>query len=856
MEEFNIVFTFDGYSCYGHDSLVKEFNENPIGSLFEYLKKEQKRDNVGLNYLLLIIKTFLTESSKCSELSLDRNFPIPLTDSIMKQLLSSIPLCEGDSFIDESWLRNEWNATNEWLHTSLNQYKGSVESFLFLYSPSLNVYGRTYFHLVETKEEFYPFAFLTSYATKVNGSVKHMPLSYALKEYNNDQKQILHLLTTIMKASKRSPFISNLIEKGELFNPTYLSVEEAYELLKLVPYFEECGIGIRFPSWWTQKHKVYSSLSTKNADMGILGLEGLIHVELDFVLDGVSLTKEEIEALLKLDDGLRQFKGNWIEIDHQYLEKMLEQFNAYKEEFGGGLTFKEFLKLQREEARGSEELDGLVLEMGDFITSFKEHTLFEKRKVPLPATFKGALRPYQRAGTDWLYNMISNGFGCCLADDMGLGKTIQILAMLTSMFEKNLLTNVLLAVPSSLMGNWQNEIEKFAPTLPFTLLDQSEAKMQKLNLQEQGLFITTYKRASNRACIQTTQWDLVILDESQAIKNPGTKQSKSIKALTTRGRIAMTGTPVENSLTDLWSLFDFINPGLLGTKREFDSAAKQMMANDNGYQALRNVIDPFILRRLKTDKTVIKDLPEKIETDIPVALSSTQIVLYKKLVKSMEETMEQKEGIERKGLVLSLILKSKQICNHPSLYLGMGDYREKDSGKFLALKQIVSTIRAKHERMLVFTQYRSMIAPLESYLENLFGYKGLTIDGSVGAKQRTERVNLFNGKEYIPFMVITIKAGGTGLNLTSANHVVHFDRWWNPAVEDQATDRVFRIGQKKTVNVYKFTCIGTIEDKINTLIMSKKALSDSLITDEKSTVSWILNNDDSAMKKLFEYSVK
>jgi non-specific serine/threonine protein kinase len=325
-------------------------------------------------------------------------------------------------------------------------------------------------------------------------------------------------------------------------------------------------------------------------------------------------------------------------------------------------------------------------------------------------------------------------------------------------------------------------------------------------------------------------WRLAVLDEAQAIKNPDAKQTRTVKKLKARARLALTGTPVENRLGDLWSIFDFVNPGLLGTSKEFTSFAKRLGDRANGsYGPLRELVRPYILRRLKTDKTVIADLPDKTEIKAFCALSRPQAALYQQAVKELAEQIEDSSGIQRKGLVLAFLMRFKQICNHPSQWLRDGAWGEADSGKWARLREIAEVVAAKQEKMLVFTQFREVTAPLADFLGSVFKRPGLVLHGETEVKKRQDLVRRFQADEGVGFFVLSLKAGGSGLNLTAASHVVHFDRWWNPAVENQATDRAFRIGQTKNVLVHKFVCRGTVEEKIDQLIESKQQLSKDLL---------------------------
>jgi non-specific serine/threonine protein kinase len=351
-------------------------------------------------------------------------------------------------------------------------------------------------------------------------------------------------------------------------------------------------------------------------------------------------------------------------------------------------------------------------------------------------------------------------------------------------------------------------------------------------------------------------WDILVLDEAQAIKNHGNKQTTAVKKLSAKSKIAMTGTPVENRLTDLWSIFDFLNKGLLGSQKEYATFTKNLKDSTSGYEKLRNAVSPFILRRLKTDKTIISDLPDKTEIKQYTTLTKKQIALYSQLVQELEQAMENPgmSGILRKGIILASIMKLKQICNHPDQYLGNKEYSPKFSGKYDALSEICGTIRDKRERVLVFTQFKEMTEPISLHLKTVFEREGLILHGGTPVKKRGELVERFYGAEYGPYMVLSLKAGGVGLNLTGANHVVHFDRWWNPAVENQATDRAFRIGQQKNVCVHKFITTGTIEEKIDIIIESKQKMAGDVLSATNGE-NWITEMSNKELFDLFRLGV-
>jgi non-specific serine/threonine protein kinase len=418
---------------------------------------------------------------------------------------------------------------------------------------------------------------------------------------------------------------------------------------------------------------------------------------------------------------------------------------------------------------------------------------------------------------------------------MGLGKTIQVLSLLLVMKRQNPAPSLLVA-PASLLANWASELERFTPGLKSLIAHPSAipaAALKTLSperLQDVDLVITSYGSLLRVPWIAETPWSLVVLDEAQAIKNPDAKQTRAVKRLNARTRFALTGTPIENRLADLWSIFDFVNPGLLGSSKEFSTFVKRLADRPhNSYAPLRELVRPYILRRLKTDKTVIADLPDKTEVKAFCQLSRKQAALYEQSVKELATQLAETEGIQRKGLVLSFLMRFKQICNHPSQWLGDGSWSEDDSGKWARLRDIAEVIAARQEKMLVFTQFREVTGPLATFLASIFGRPGMVLHGETEVKKRKEIVRRFQEDEAVGFFVLSLKAGGAGLNLTAASHVVHFDRWWNPAVENQATDRAFRIGQTKNVLVHKFVCRGTVEEKIDQLIESKRQLSTDLL---------------------------
>ena len=462
-------------------------------------------------------------------------------------------------------------------------------------------------------------------------------------------------------------------------------------------------------------------------------------------------------------------------------------------------------------------------------------------------SFRGTLRPYQQAGVQWLYLLTQLRLGACLADDMGLGKTIQVLSLLLVLKHETKVGHkpCLLVAPASLLANWVSEVARFAPSLKAIVVHPSAAPGENLktdgadNLADVDLVITSYGYLARVPWLSSAAWRMVVLDEAQAIKNPSAKQTRAVKQLQAEVRIALTGTPIENRLGDLWSIFDFLNPGLLGSSKHFSAFVKHLA--ERSYGPLRDLVRPYILRRLKTDKSIIADLPDKTEVKTFCLLSHKQAAPYQQAVQDLASHLEDVDGIKRRGIVLAFLMRLKQICNHPSQWLGDGAWVEEDSGKLARLRDIAEVIAAKQEKALIFTQFKEVTTPLRAFLGSVFGQPGLVLHGETPVKQRKDLVRQFQDDDNVPFFMLSVKAGGTGLNLTAASHVIHFDRWWNPAVENQATDRAFRIGQKKNVLVHKFICRGTVEEKIDQMIESKKQLAgdflsagaDTLLTEMK-----------------------
>jgi len=765
-------------------------------------------------------------------------------DDDLAALIADAPPMTGAEYLTPEVLAALWHAMDAALRQELATAQLPLQAFLTARHPAWNLVGRVHFNLAENRKDAEaPFAFLATYTARLSahGKAQHQPLSQALAEFSNGKSraQLLSLLLPVQRAAEHCGWLRDMVEAGDIYHPLRWTAQDAFRFLTDLPDLAAAGISVRTPGVWKAgkppRPVVKASVGTRAPSL--LGQTALLDFSMQVCLDGEDLSTAEIEALLQSGDGLQYIRGRWIEVDQKAIGRLLERFKAIKEAAENGLPFAEAMRLvagaSLDESGEAADADWSELAAGPWLAD----TLAGLRKpeglaqIDPGPELKATLRPYQQAGVRWLYLLTRLGLGACLADDMGLGKTIQVLSLLLVLKRENagIHQPSLLVAPASLLANWAAEAERFAPGLRLLIAHPSAMPaadfkaLDAARLAGVDLVITSYGSLLRQPVLARHEWRLAVIDEAQAIKNPGAKQTRQVKKLQAQSRIALTGTPVENRLSDLWSIFDFTHPGLLGSDKVFGKFTKRL-AKAEHFGPLRALVQPYILRRLKTDKRVISDLPDKTEVKAWCHLSPVQAALYQRAVEDLAMALEDAEGIGRKGVVLSFLMRFKQICNHPSQWLGDGAWKAGDSGKFDRLRELVEVIAAKQEKVLVFTQFRETTEPLAAFLGSIFGREGLVLHGGTPVAKRRERVRRFQEDEQTPFFVLSLKAGGAGLNLTAASHVIHFDRWWNPAVENQATDRAFRIGQQRNVLVHKFICRGTVEDRIDQLIESKQQL--------------------------------
>ncbi|MBI3370195.1 MAG: DEAD/DEAH box helicase [Betaproteobacteria bacterium] len=766
-------------------------------------------------------------------------------EPVLEALIVDLPPMTGAEYVTPEVLAKLWEELDAALRDELTASKHTLQEFLRARHPAWNLVGRVHFNLAENrKDPEAPFAFLASYTSRLSahGKAQHLPLSRALAEFSDGKSkaQLLSLLLPVQRAAEQCEWLREMVEAGDIYHPLRWVPSDAWRFLTDVPKLEVAGIVVRAPGNWQAgrpaRPQVKATVGARPPSA--LGMGALLDFNMEVTLDGERLSAAEIKALLKSVDGLQLIRGRWVEVDGKKLVRLLERFQAIEQAAAdNGLTFAEAMRLM---AGASLDDDGAAdvaawsqLVAGPWLAEILRGLREPEglARIDSGAELKATLRPYQQTGVRWLYLLARLGLGACLADDMGLGKTIQVLSLLLVLKRehKGASRPSLLVAPASLLANWAAEAERFAPSLRLLIAHPSfmpHIELRALDAQSLGgvdLVITSYGTLLRLPALQEVLWRLAVADEAQAIKNPGAKQTRQIKKLKADVRIALTGTPVENRLSDLWSILDFTHPGLLGSDKVFAEFTKRLAKNEH-FGPLRTLVRPYILRRLKTDKRVIADLPDKTELKAWCYLSPAQAMLYQRAVKELARVLEDTEGIARKGAVLSFLMRFKQICNHPSQWLGDGAWNADDSGKFARLRELAEVIAAKQEKVLVFTQFRETTEPLAAFLGSIFGREGLVLHGGTPVAKRRELVRRFQEDELTPFFVLSLKAGGAGLNLTAATHVIHFDRWWNPAVENQATDRAFRIGQQRNVLVHKFVCRGTIEERIDQLIESKQQL--------------------------------
>jgi len=684
-------------------------------------------------------------------------------------------------------------------------------------------------------------------------------LSYLNRRFDQPQER---LLAGLGSAAQFSQAIRRSLRRKAPEGAT-LTPQEAYTFLReTARLLKGTGFGVMVPPWWSRpdarlRVRVRLGSQADEGAHGFLSMDRLLSYDWELALGDDPLSREEFERLAALKTPLVRMRGQWVLLQPEQVEAAIAFWK--RQQARDSMTLGEALRLA---LGGKDALDGLPvaeIQMGrwlqDLVHALENGQRFEL--LPPPDGFHGILRPYQIRGMAWMAFMTRLGLGVCLADDMGLGKTIQTIALLLHDKEKDELDRPALVIcPTSVVGNWRREVQRFGPDLRVMVhhgTGRAEGEDLRQEALEHDLVISTYGLAwRDLEDLQRVPWRYVFLDEAQNIKNPSTKQARAVRRLEGERRVALTGTPVENRLSELWSIMSFLNPGYLGGFDRFRRSYAvpiERYQDDEALSELRTLVQPFVLRRVKTDPLVIQDLPEKLDAKVYCNLTREQATLYEAIVQdAMASINESDQDIARRGRVLAMLTRLKQLCDHPALMLGDGSAIGRRSGKVNRLTEMLEEVLAVGDRALVFTQFAQMGHLLQRYLQETFQQEVLFLYGGTPQKRRDAMVTRFQEDENAPsIFLLSLKAGGTGLNLMRANHVFHFDRWWNPAVENQATDRAYRIGQRRDVQVHKFVTVGTLEERIDALIESKRELAENVVGAGE---SWLTDLNTDALREL------
>ncbi|SJM90166.1 DEAD/DEAH box helicase [Crenothrix polyspora] len=679
------------------------------------------------------------------------------------------------------------------------------------------------------------------------------------KQFGNNIEQ--QLLIQLALAARIYPTLWQGMEGSEP-DSVRLNLDAAFDFLKESAWIlEDAGFKVIVPAWLTPKGRRRAKIRLRSSgkspsksasSTSYFSMEKLTNYQYELAIGDTTLTPEEWQQLVDSKAPLIHFRGQWMELDRDKMQEMLSLMQQQNNDVPE-MTVQQLLK------KLAEESDSFELDVHDSLAQMLEKLADNSQleAIDNPKQLNAELREYQKRGVSWLRYLENLGLNGCLADDMGLGKTMQVITLLVLEREQSQPAPTLLIVPTSVIGNWQKEIDKFAPQLT-TLIHHGSAREQntkafKKLCGQHDVLITSYTLARKDAkLLGALHWRRIVLDEAQNIKNPVAAQTKAILKLNADSRLALTGTPVENRLMDLWSIFNFLNPGYLGKQAQFRKLYELPVQRDNDpiqSTILKKLIQPFILRRLKTDKNIIKDLPDKIENKIYCNLSKEQASLYEVVVQDVVAQLEEADGIQRQGLMLSTLMKLKQICNHPMQFLQDGSaFTPERSNKLERIGDMLEEAMAQGDSVLVFTQFTEIGEHLNRYLAKEKHYKTHYLHGGTSRLKREQMIADFQDPDTGPAVfILSLKAGGVGITLTAANHVFHFDRWWNPAVENQATDRAFRIGQQKNVFVHKFITLGTLEERIDQMITDKQKMADSIVGNDE---SWLTKLDNQAFKEL------
>lgn len=789
--------------------------------------------------LFLILK----ETAKTKELLPLENQVQELFSVFITELISRLSKPSTGDLFDDLFFKNKSYAFNGVGEQALS---GGIKVWLDRFYLSGNEF-RPVIAVSELSEDIFDVQISIENRNEPNELPIELVKILQQKQYEKQRFAILQSLSLL------SSFINGLDNyiNTETREPIRFGLDEFSPfLVNIIPAIKLLDIQVLLPKSLQHLLKPQASvkLKRKSESQGYVRLDDLLAFDWQVALGDTLITPEEFKKLLNNANGLFRFKENFIYVSEEELAKLKKLFESDKE-----LNSYELLQ-----AALSEEYQGAHIGLTDEVRDMIRE-LTSTEDIPLPAGLNAQLRPYQQRGFSWMYRNSRIGFGSIIADDMGLGKTLQVISMLLKLKEEDALDakhKALVVVPTGLLTNWKAEIEKFAPTISTHIFHGGTRDIKQFTAD---VMLTTYGvLRSDAELMKKQKWQVMVIDEAQNIKNHDTVQSKAIKSIPSTIRIAMSGTPVENRLTEFWSIMEFANKGYLGNLKTFKSVYAdpiQVFNDERTVTRFRKVTSPFMMRRMKTDKSIISDLPDKVEQNQLALLTKPQAALYEKTMQAALAEIEGMGGTDgqslfkREGLVLQMILALKQICNHPTNFLKNGNHDPMLSGKMELIFELLDSIVESGEKVLIFTQFKEMGLLLERFITERFGEKPMFYHGGCTLPQREEMVQRFQHNRADKIFILSLKAAGTGLNLTAASHVIHYDLWWNPAVENQATDRAYRIGQKKNVMVHRFITKNTFEEKIDDMIQKKKHLADMTVATGE---NWLGKLSNKELREIFQ----
>jgi SNF2 family DNA or RNA helicase len=819
-------------------------------------------EELVLGFLRSVVDSQVRSSSRAALTAIESNLAIK-TVSPTREWLQSLQQESGIVQAESTALESLATKLSAWTAPLQNQLsqQSQFRTCFHLIPPSPGKVNWSLNYCLQAVDEA---EFLVDARTIWNNPVER--LAYAGRTIELPQET---LLSGLGLASKLYPLIEPSLQEQRP-QSCLLKPLDAYNFLKSVAWrFTDSGLGVVLPpslthtDGWASRLGLSIQAETPKLTpaQGGVGLQSLLNFKWELSIGGQRISKAEFDRLVELNSPLVEINGEWVELRAPDVKAAQTFFASRKEQMT--LSLEDALRLAAGDSQTIEKLPVVNFaatgQLQELLNTLNNNEAVSA--IATPASFRGELRPYQALGVGWLAFLERWGLGACLADDMGLGKTVELIAFLLHLQEKSALeAPTLLVCPTSVLGNWEREVKKFGPTLKVLVHHgdkRAKGKAFATAIKGKHLIITSYSLVFRDAKeIQNIKWQGLVLDEAQNIKNSESKQSKMVRQIEASFKIALTGTPVENRLQELWSILEFLNPGYLGPRNFFQrrfAIPIEKYGDRESLQSLRSLVRPFILRRLKTDKSIIQDLPEKQEMTVFCGLATQQAELYQEIVEKSIAELESAEGIQRRGMILALLVKLKQLCNHPALLKAEEKPKElgiksQESGKLQRLLEMLEEVLAEGDRALIFTQFAEWGKLLKPHLEQHLGREILFLYGGIKQQQREEMIDRFqHDPQGPPIMILSLKAGGTGLNLTRATHVFHYDRWWNPAVENQATDRVFRIGQTRNVQVHKFVCTGTLEEKIHDMIESKKALAEQVVSAGE---NWLTELDTDQLRNL------